>query len=89
MRVNNENAKGKKICSHCGERLEVVEFPERRGASDGLSSWCRHCHRENVRAVRRHQHERARAERQKVIEEGNVRLLEQTRTWRERIARSP
>ena len=87
--MNNENAKGKKICRHCGERLEVVEFPERRSASDGLSSWCRQCHRENVRAVRRRQHERARAERQKVIEEGIVRLREQTRTWRERIARSP
>ena len=84
-----ESQKMTKACRHCGQRLPVAEFPERRGASDGLSSWCRHCHRENVRAVRRHQHERARAERQKVIEEGNVRLREQTRTWRERIARSP
>jgi hypothetical protein len=87
--VNNENAKGKKICRHCGERLLLAEFPERRSASDGLSSWCRRCHNENVRSVRQRQREEARARQTKAIEELNAGLREQTRTWRERIARSP
>jgi hypothetical protein len=71
----------------CGERLEVVEFPERRSASDGLSSWCRRCHNENVRSVRQRQREEARARQAKAIEERNARLREQRRAWLERIAR--
>ena len=88
--MNNTNAENeKKICRHCGERLSVAEFPERRSASDGLSSWCRQCHRGNVHAVRRRRRERANEERSKAVKELNARLREQTRTWRARIARSP
>ncbi len=37
-----------KRCRHCQETKLRAEFPPNRKVSDGLSSWCRSCHREGT-----------------------------------------
>ncbi len=58
-----------KVCRHCEVSKPVTEFPPNRRCSDGLSSWCRECHREAVRRSYRKDaakyNERRRARRQK------------------------
>lgn len=35
-----------KTCSKCGETKPAAEMSVRRGSPDGLSAWCRYCHRD-------------------------------------------
>lgn len=42
-----------KECRHCDTWKPIAEFPANRKVSDGLSSWCRACHREGTQAWRR------------------------------------
>jgi len=41
-----------KRCTHCGETKDREDFPASKVVSDGLSSWCRECHRAATRAWR-------------------------------------
>ena len=43
---------GEKRCTKCGEWSPFAEFPPQNNVRTGLSSWCRRCHREAVRAYR-------------------------------------
>ena len=38
-----------KACTHCGVWKDRSEFPPNHIISDGLSSWCRSCHRAGTR----------------------------------------
>lgn len=38
-----------KICGHCHQKKPLTEFSPRRGASDGLASWCKACNRAATR----------------------------------------
>jgi hypothetical protein len=54
-----------KRCPHCGQWLErETAFPRNPMTRDGLSSWCRDCHREAVR-----EHRARRAARARLLEE--------------------
>ena len=77
--MNNARKTEIKTCSRCRENLPVESFPARKTASDGLSSGCRRCHNENVRAVRQRKRDRARAERSKAVEALNATLRERHR----------
>ncbi len=37
-----------KHCTHCREWKPRADFPPNRRVSDGLSSWCRPCHRQAI-----------------------------------------
>jgi hypothetical protein len=41
-----------KTCRKCGEEKPFNEFPRNTRVRDGLSSWCRACHREASRVAR-------------------------------------
>ena len=41
-----------KVCRKCGESKASSAFPANSRVRDGLSSWCRECHREASRAFR-------------------------------------
>jgi hypothetical protein len=52
-----------KKCSRCRRWGPSAEFPPNDRTSSGLSSWCRECHREAVRAWRRLNRDRENAQR--------------------------
>jgi hypothetical protein len=45
-----------KRCRHCGQTKDRDEFPPSKMVSDGLSSWCRVCHRAGTQAWREREH---------------------------------
>lgn len=38
-----------KICTNCGIKKDVSEFPKNKKSKDGLHSWCRKCHNEKTK----------------------------------------
>jgi hypothetical protein len=52
-----------KTCRRCDQPLPATSFPANRRLNDGLSSWCRDCHRAAVRASRAAHGDRYNAER--------------------------
>lgn len=56
-----------KTCRKCGETKTAADFPRNPRVSDGLSSWCKPCHRAATNAWReRKRAEADRAKRQRV-----------------------
>ena len=47
--MNKLNMVGKKICSKCKDGLPATTeyFPRNRSSKDGLSHWCKVCHRDH------------------------------------------
>lgn len=46
--MENQEIKTKK-CLKCGRELPLNEFYLKRGAPDGLQTWCKECQKERVR----------------------------------------
>lgn len=52
-RGSGPREKEEKACRKCLRPLPPAAFPRNKSTRDGLSSWCRDCHREAVRRTRR------------------------------------
>ncbi len=74
-----------KICTKCHALKSLIDFPRKKSAKDGLSSWCKVCFRETCKKWRSSNAEHYSAKQREYRESGVYRssVIESGKRWQE------